>query len=70
VTCDEQATSVDSLFILREVAGLGAGACAENGDVNCDGDRSAVDALGVLRFVAVMPHIAQQEPCADIGTEV
>jgi titin len=70
VTCDEEATSVDSLFILREVAGLGAGACAENGDVNCDGDRTAVDALGVLRFVAGLPQIAQEEPCADIGTEV
>jgi hypothetical protein len=68
--CDEEVTSVDSLFILREVAGLGPGACKENGDVNCDGDRTSVDALGILRYVALLPHIAQQEPCADIGTEV
>ena len=69
VTCDNNVTSVDSLFLLREVAGLGAGACAGNGDVNCDGNRTSVDALGVLRYVAGLP-VNQNEPCADIGTEV
>jgi hypothetical protein len=69
VTCDDEANSVDSLFILREVAGLSAGACAENGDVNCDGDRTSVDALGVLRYVAGLP-VNQNERCADIATEV
>ena len=69
VTCDEEANSVDSLVILREVAGLGEGACAENGDMNCDGDRTSVDALGVLRYVAGLAA-NQNEPCADIGTEV
>jgi titin len=69
VTCDDEANSVDSLFILREVAGLGEGACAGNGDVNCDGDRTSVDALGVLRYVAGLP-VNQNEPCPDIGTAV
>ena len=67
VNCDGEATSVDALFILREVAGLGAGACAGNGDVNCDGNRTSVDALGVLRYVASLP-VNQNEPCPDIGT--
>ena len=67
VNCDDLATSVDALFILREVAGLGAGACAGNGDVNCDGNRTSVDALGVLRYVASLP-VNQNEPCPDIGT--
>jgi hypothetical protein len=69
VNCDEQVTSVDALFILREVAGLGPAACAGNGDVNCDGDRTSVDALGVLRYVAGLP-VNQNEPCPDIGTAV
>ena len=67
VNCDHLATSVDALFILREVAGLSAGACAGNGDVNCDGNRTSVDALGVLRYVAGLP-VNQTEPCPDIGT--
>jgi hypothetical protein len=67
VNCDDEVTAVDALFILREVAGLGAGACAGNGDVNCDGNRTSVDALGVLRYVASLP-VNQNEPCPDIGT--
>ena len=67
VNCDSSATSVDSLFLLREVAGMGAATCAENGDVNCDGDRTSVDALGVLRYVAGLP-VNQNEPCPDVGT--
>jgi hypothetical protein len=67
VNCDELVTAVDALFILRDVAGLSAGACAEHGDVYCDGSRTSVDALGVLRFVAGLP-VNQDEPCADIGT--
>jgi len=62
-------TAVDALMILREVAGLGAGPCSANGDVNCDGGRTAVDALGVLRYLAGLP-VNQNDPCTAIGTPV
>jgi subtilisin family serine protease len=58
VNCDNQTTSVDALFILRGVAGLGVNlppGCpplAESGDINCDDSLTSVDALLVLRKVA------------------
>ena len=66
--CDKDADSVDSLFVLREVAGFGESNCIEQGDVDCDGDRDTVDALGIQRFVAALSPLPQDEPCADIGT--
>ena len=65
--CDDDADAVDSLFVLREVAGLSTAACITRADINCDGDRTAVDALGILRYVAALPALLQNEPCADIG---
>ena len=67
--CDLDVDSVDSLWVLREVAGLSFDAeCIAAGDVQCDGDRDSVDALGIQRHVAALPQIAQTEPCRDIGT--
>jgi hypothetical protein len=60
---------VDSLWVLREVAGLSLDAkCMAEGDVQCDGDRDSVDALGIQRHVAALPQISQTQPCRDIGT--
>lgn len=66
--CDDDVDSVDSLFVLRDVAGFEPSKCIENGDVDCDDDRDSVDGLGILRHVAALPPLVQQEPCADIGT--
>jgi hypothetical protein len=68
VTCDSSVNSVDSLQILRDVAGLGtAAAClAGAGDVNCDDAVNSVDALRILRYVAGLPVIAP-DGCAPIG---
>ena len=68
--CDEDADSVDALFVLREVAGFEPSKCIDEGDVDCDEDRDSVDALGILRHVAALPPLVQQEPCADIGTQI
>jgi hypothetical protein len=79
VNCDTNVTSVDSLGILRFVAGLpplaqhepcpdiGTGAGGFFGDVDCKNLVNSVDALAVLRFVAQLSPLAQQEPCTDIG---
>jgi CSLREA domain-containing protein len=67
VDCMGKVSSVDALLILREVAGLGSGPCAENGDVNCDGNRTSVDALGILRHVASLP-ISKPDGCPEIDT--
>lgn len=79
INCDTNITSVDSLGILRFVAGLspliqqepcpdiGTGDPGFFGDVDCKNLVTSVDALGVLRFVAGMSPLAQQEPCTDIG---
>lgn len=69
VDCDGDVDSVDSLMVLRHVAGLAltqqppcpdiGTAAAEPpavfGDVDCDGDVDSVDALLVLRHVAGLP---------------
>ena len=68
--CDEDVDTVDGLFVLRDVAGFPPSKCIENGDTDCDEDRDSVDALGILRHVAALPPLAQQEPCADIGSPV
>jgi parallel beta-helix repeat protein len=67
--CDEDIDSVDSLGVLREVAGLSfIVKCIAEGDVQCDGDRDSVDALGIQRHVAALPQISQEKGCRDIGT--
>jgi hypothetical protein len=79
INCDTNVTSVDSLGILRFVAGLpalaqqepcpdiGTGSGGFFGDVDCKNLVNSVDSLGVLRFVAGPSPLAQQEPCTDIG---
>lgn len=69
VDCNDLVNAVDSLFILRFVAALGAVAeCLQAlGNVNCDTGINAVDALGIQRFVAGLP-VNQQPGCRPIGT--
>ncbi len=66
LNCDGAVTSVDSLAILRYVAGLPPLVQHESctdvgfgnplmGDVNCDGQVMAVDSLFILRHVAGLP---------------
>lgn len=67
--CDIDIDSVDSLWVLREVASLPFDAkCIDQGDVQCDGDRDSVDALGIQRHVAALPPLAQEPGCRPIGT--
>lgn len=74
VDCDEDVDSVDSLKILRHVAGLPVSQddpCTPIGeppsDVDCDGAVNAVDALKILRYVANLT-VAKGEQCPSIGT--
>jgi hypothetical protein len=67
--CSGTITAVDSLFILREVAGLdvsGAG-CLHLGDADCNGERNSVDALHILRQVAQLPKTTPGD-CPEVGT--
>ncbi|HSP55344.1 MAG TPA: dockerin type I repeat-containing protein, partial [Dehalococcoidia bacterium] len=68
VTCDSAINAVDSLQILRSVAGLStsAGCLQDAGDVNCDSAINAVDALRILRYVAGLSNTASNG-CVRIG---
>lgn len=65
--CDQDVDSVDSLQVLREVAGLPAGSCLAAADVDCDGDRDIVDALLIQRHVASLP-VQLPKGCPPIGS--
>ncbi|HSP54363.1 MAG TPA: dockerin type I domain-containing protein [Dehalococcoidia bacterium] len=68
VNCDTAVNAVDSLQVLRSVAGLStSAACLANaGDTNCDSAINAIDALRVLRYVAGLTNTTP-EGCATIG---
>ncbi len=78
MNCDGAVTAVDSLAILRYVAGLpplaqhepcpdvGQPPADPFGDVNCDGQVTAVDALFTLRHVAGLP-VNLPPGCAPVG---
>jgi hypothetical protein len=81
VNCDNSVNSIDSLLILRHVAGLsvnqnqpcpGIGTvltlAGVFGDVDCTGVVNSIDALKVLRAAAGL-SVQQNEPppCTDIG---
>jgi hypothetical protein len=68
VNCSQNVDSVDSLQILRSVAGLPTNAnCLDGaGDVNCSGAADAVDALNILRFIAGLGSGAP-DGCTPIG---
>jgi hypothetical protein len=61
--------AVDSLLVLRFVAGLQSLPNMASGDVNCDGFTDATDALLILRHVAGLAVVLPDE-CAAIGTPV
>jgi hypothetical protein len=68
VNCDSAVNAVDSLQILRDVAGLGttAGCLVNAGDVNCDAAVNSVDALRILRHVAGLSN-ATSDGCTPVG---
>ncbi len=68
VTCDSTVNSIDSLQILRDVAGLATTAqcLAAAGDVNCDASPNSIDALGILRHVAGL-NVQTPDGCTPIG---
>lgn len=68
VNCSSTITAVDSLQVLRSVAGLSttAGCLVEAGDTNCDGNVNAVDALRILRHVAGLTNPVPGG-CAAVG---
>lgn len=76
VNCDANVNSIDSLQILRSVAGLSTTApcLADAGDVNCDGAVNSIDSLRILRHVAGLSNttpngcIAISEPLAPPPT--
>lgn len=70
VDCNKTVDSVDALGVLRDAAGFDQPQCIVQGDVDCDEDRDSVDALGILRYVAALPPLEQNEPCAEIGTPI
>ncbi len=84
VNCNFDVDAVDSLGVLRYVAGLSPLSQQEpctdigvpapwgnlQGDINCDLAVNAVDSLGVLRYVAGLSPLSQQEPCPDVGSTV
>lgn len=69
--CDGDVDSVDSLQVLRAVAGLPyeADCLLQAGDVNCDAKIEALDAQFILRYVAALP-VDLPNGCPPIGTNV
>ncbi len=79
IDCDVDVDSVDSLKVLRHVAGLTVsqtepcpdlGIPADGGvfgDVDCGGDIDSVDALRLLRHVAGLPPLSTPPGCPPIG---
>lgn len=67
--CDADVDSIDSLFVLRNVAQLGEPAkCIDDGDVNCSDAADSIDALLIQRHIAQLP-VNIPKGCAHIGTE-
>src|SRR5512141_2020915 len=68
VNCDAGVNAVDSLQILRSVAGLSTSAnCLDDaGDVDCSSAINSVDALRILRYVAGL-NVQTPDGCAPIG---
>ena len=68
VNCSSAVDSVDSLQILRSVAGLSTSAnCLyEVGDVDCNNPVNSVDALRLLRYVAGL-NVQTPNGCTPIG---
>jgi len=68
VDCSTVVNAVDSLLILRRVAGIEPEPpCIDLGDVDCDQALDAVDALNILRYVADLP-LAPPPGCRPIGS--
>jgi hypothetical protein len=66
--CDDDVDSLDSLYVLRDVAGLTYDAgCIGNGDVNCDAKLEALDGQLILRHVAALP-VELPKGCPPIGS--
>ncbi|HSP54934.1 MAG TPA: hypothetical protein VLS25_05040 [Dehalococcoidia bacterium] len=68
VNCSSAVDSVDSLQVLRSVAGLSSNAdCLDiAGDADCSGGVNSVDALKILRYVAGLTNSAPAG-CTPIG---
>jgi dipeptidyl aminopeptidase/acylaminoacyl peptidase len=65
--CDGDADAVDSLHVLRNVAGLPNNAgCLPNANVKCDDGMTSVDALLILRYVAQM-EVNLPQGCPEVG---
>ncbi|MFQ5472809.1 MAG: PQQ-dependent sugar dehydrogenase, partial [Dehalococcoidia bacterium] len=71
VDCDKDVDSVDALFGLKFVAGIGPfGDCTEEaGDTDCSGSIGAVDSLHILRFVGGFDSTTPED-CTQIGTSL
>ena len=78
VDCNASVDAVDSLKVLRYVAGLsvsqtepcpdiGSAVPPVFGDADCNASVDAVDSLKLLRYVAGL-SVSQTEPCPDIGS--
>lgn len=68
--CDADVDVVDSLLVLKRVAGLNEfESCVAVTDIDCDGDTDAVDALLMLRWVAKL-SVTLPAGCPAIGSQV
>lgn len=65
--CNDVVDVVDSLWVLRGVAGMGSPECIDYADVNCDGVRDVVDALLIQRYVAGLA-VSLPPGCPAIGS--
>jgi hypothetical protein len=66
--CDGDADAVDSLHVLRSVAGLPNNAeCLANANVKCDDGMTSVDALLILRYVAQL-EVNLPGGCPAVGS--
>lgn len=68
VNCDVRVDTIDSLFLLRNVAAIPPAAlCLDVADINCSGGADTIDALGLLRFAAALPPLPTPADCPPIG---
>ena len=65
--CSGVVNAVDSLQVLRFVAGLGQANCLSAADVDCNFVVNSVDSLKILRFVAGFPQTGLPPDCPGIA---
>lgn len=63
--CDGGVDVDDGIAVLKDFSGLGAVACPDRADVNCDAAGGPADTLQIVRYLAGLPSSADN--CTPIG---